>query len=92
MSIIAQLVEGKITWSQAETQIEGWFKGILSSNPAIATDVAAAQSDLKQVASDALGLADTALGPIISAGALSVEGAATVALTAAGVGFDLNAG
>jgi len=87
MSIISQLAEGKITWSQAETQVAGWFGKIFAASPpAIQADVTAAEADAKQVASDALGLADTALGPIISAGALAVEGAATVALTAAGVG------
>lgn len=80
MSIISQLAKGAITWQTAVGQIEGWFAKGFASAPAIV------QQDAKQAASDALGLADTALGPIIAAGALAVEGAATTALTAAGVG------
>ncbi len=80
MSIISQLAKGAITWGEAETQIETWFGKAWSGVPSTV------QADAKQAASDALGLADTALGPIIAAGALAVEGAATTALTAAGVG------
>ena len=66
MSIISQLFSGKITFSQAESQAETWFSTILSKAPAsVQGDVATGLSDLKQAASDAVGLADTALGGIL---------------------------
>ncbi len=78
MSIFSQLIERKITWSQAATQIEGWFSKGFSELPSVA------QSDAKQAASSVLGVADTLLGPIIAAGALTVEGAANTGLAALG--------
>lgn len=84
MSIITQLLGGKITWSQAEAEAESWFAKIAGAAPAGAVaDAGAALSDLKQAASDALGLADTALGPIFAVGTAAVETAANTALVAA---------
>jgi len=83
MSILSQLFSGKITFSQAESQVDTWFSTILSKAPAaVQGDVATASSALKQAASDAVGLADTALGGILATGSTIVESAANTALNA----------
>ena len=91
MSILSQLFNGKIDFSQAVAQGEQWFSTILSKAPAaVQSDVATALSDFKQAASDAVSLADTALGPILLVGTTAVEVAANTALTAA-IGGTANA-
>ena len=76
MSIISDAAHGKISWLTAAGEIGTWFKQIFdASPPAVQAIVTMAESDLKQVASDVIGLADTALGPIIGIGAAAVEGA-----------------
>ena len=82
MSILSQLLHKQISWSQAASEIEGWFGHLPAP---IQADAQAAKTQLKQSASDALGLADTALGPIFAAGAVAAEGAANTAFTALGV-------
>jgi hypothetical protein len=85
MSILSDAFSKRITWTTAATQIGQWFAQILGPNASgeAAQQAGALMSDLKQAASDAIGLADTALGPILAAGALAVEGAADTALKAA---------
>jgi hypothetical protein len=51
----------------------------------VQADIKLVETNFEQVASDALGLADTAMGPILSVATVSVEAAANTALTAAGV-------
>ena len=84
MSILSQLFSGKITFSQAITEGQQWFDAILAKSPAaVQSDVAQGLSDFKQAASNAVALADTALGPILAVGTTAVEAAANTALTAA---------
>lgn len=84
MSILSQLAEKKITWAQASTQIENWFGKIGGAAPAtVQADLNAAKEDLKQAASNVLGLADTALGPIIATATTAVSAAVQGALTSA---------
>lgn len=78
MSILSDLINKRITWKQAAGEIESWFAHLGGSPIA-----QAAESAAKQVASDAAGMGETALGPIIDAGVITVEGAAKTALTAA---------
>lgn len=84
MSILTDLLQKKISFSQAVSQGEAWFSSILTHAPsAVQSDVAAGLSDFKQAASDAVALADTALGPILVVGTTTVEAAANTAITAA---------
>lgn len=82
MSILSDLLNGKITFGQAVTEGGQWFSAILAkAPPEVQSDVAAGLSDFKQAASNAVMLADTALGPILAVGTVAVESAANVALT-----------
>lgn len=85
MSILSDAFGKRITWTTAATQIGQWIAQILGPNASAeaAQEAGALMSDLKQAASDAIGLADTALGPILAAGALAAEAAADTALKAA---------
>lgn len=84
MSILSQLFAGKITFNQAVAQGEQWFSTLLTKAPTVVqSDVAQGLSDFKQAASNAVALADTALGPIMAIGTTAVEAAATTALTTA---------
>ena len=87
MSILSQLFEHKITFSQAITEGESWFNNILTHAPAVVqADVAQALSDFKQAASNAIALADTSLGPILAVATTAIEAAANTALTSATAG------
>ena len=84
MSILSQLFAGKITFNQGVSEGEQWFSTILSKAPAsVQSDVAVGLSSFKQAASNAVALADTAIGPIRATGVTIVESAANTALTAA---------
>ena len=83
MSIISQLLSGKISFGTAVVQIEQWFAKELSGSSPAAAAAQAAVSDLKQAASNAVFLADTAPGGLLNTGAVAVEGAANAAITAA---------
>ena len=84
MSILSQVFEKKISWSTGLSEATGWFGTLIAkASPAVQEDAAVGLTDFKQTLSDAVGLADTALGPILSTGTLAVEAAANAALTAA---------
>lgn len=86
MSIISDAATGKTTWATAGGLIAQYIAkafGQTSADPVVAQQAGQLMTDLKQAASDAIGLADTALGPIIGAGALAVEAAMDAALTRA---------
>lgn len=82
MAILNQLLEKKITFNQAVAKSEAWFAALVGKNPAIKADADAALSDFKQAASNAVGLADTAIGPILALGTNTVEASAQAALLA----------
>lgn len=85
MSIVLDLLKGKITWDTAEAEIEGWGAKIVSNfenDPAVVAATGGVVSDLKQAASDALSTADTLAGPIIAAAAETMSAAITAAATA----------
>ena len=64
MSILSELINRQITWTQAKTRIEAWFAGIAAKLPdPLKPAVAAAESELKQAASNAVDYADQALAP-----------------------------
>jgi hypothetical protein len=81
MSIISQLLAGKITWTQAVTEIDSWAEGLFAkTSPEFHTAIAAAVTDVKQGASDAISLADTLAGPLITTAAAAAGTAFTVAV------------
>lgn len=87
MSIFSQLINGKLTFSQAVTQGEAWFSTLLAkAPPGVQADVANGLSSFKQAASNAIAIADTALGPILATATLAVEAAANTALDSATAG------
>lgn len=61
MSIVTDLIEKKITFSTAVSQFGSWLGKTLGSDQALNTAGADALSVLKQGASDAIALGDTAL-------------------------------
>jgi hypothetical protein len=73
MSILTDLLHKKITWQTAVTQIEAWGAKLVAGNPILQATAGAVMSDLKQAASDAITLADTAAGPLIATGAEAVN-------------------
>lgn len=92
LNIIAQIVnegeklvhEGATIWHTVVTDIEADVAKITGGNPAAQAAVAALASDVKQGASDALGVAGTMLGaaqPLIVNGAEAAANAALLALT-----------
>lgn len=84
MSILSQLFEGKITFDQAVLAGGQWFSTLLTKAPtSVQQDVSQGLSDFKQAASNAVALADTALGPILAVGTVAVNTAVNGALTSA---------
>jgi hypothetical protein len=88
MSLVTQLIEKKITWTQFAAGVEAWTAKEFGLQPAaVQADVQAAQDDLKQVASTALGLADTAVGGFITTGTAAAEVAANTFIMSASGGI-----
>lgn len=83
MSILTDLLSHKITFSQAVAEGEQWAANLVKNNPAATAFAGAALSDLKQAASNAVDLADKALGPIVHAGSIAVQTAANAAIISA---------
>lgn len=83
LSILTDLIQKKITFSQAEQEIVSWATHLTASDPTAAAAVGALVSDAKQAASDAITIGDTALGAIIAPASLAVETAVESALSAA---------
>ena len=82
MSILSQLIHGKITWAQALTDIEAWAGALLDKAPLPIHDaINAAVKDVKQGASDAIALGDTLAGPLIDTAASAAGIAFKAAVT-----------
>lgn len=73
MSILTDLLSGKITFSTAETEIGAWFSKLTASNSAVSQATSTLMTDLKQAASDAITVGESAIGPIITDGATALE-------------------
>ena len=73
MSILSDAWTGKTTWTTAAARIESDVSKAFASNPVATQAQSAVLSDLKQAASDAVGLADTLLGQLIGPATLTVE-------------------
>lgn len=89
MSILTQLIEGKITFHDAASQIESWARGIVAKDQTLTSTVGAVMSDVKQAASNAVEMADSALGAYIHPAALATEAALEGALAAVTKGASL---
>lgn len=77
MSILTELLRGKITFTQAAAKAAGWAAGIASHTPALTAAAGELLSAVKQGASEAIGDADTALvahlSPIVEAVETALE-------------------
>jgi hypothetical protein len=83
MSILSDAISGKITFATAAAEAGAWVSRWVQGNPAAQAAAGAVLSDLKQAASNAVALADTALGPIIVGASLSIEASANLAMAKA---------
>lgn len=85
MNILSQIVTGAETvWNNIEKDVENDVAAVEKAFPAAATSVNALGSDVKQGASDALGIGATVLGaaqPAIVTGVNSAADAGLLALT-----------
>lgn len=80
MSILTDLIEKKITFSQAASQALSWGQNLIAHDPALTAMAGAVTSDIKQAASNAVVLADTYVGAAILPAAKGVEVALDAAL------------
>lgn len=83
MSILTDLVNKKITFGSAIAEATQWVQQLVAHDPTLTAAAGVALSDLKQAASNAVDLADKALGPLVAAATLAVEGAANAAIASA---------
>lgn len=80
MSILTELMHGKITFSEAASKAGAWASAIAAHDPALTAAAGAALSVLKQGASDAISIGATALGEHLAPAADAIEAALDVAL------------
>lgn len=83
MSILTDLIEGKITFGQAAAEAGQWASNLVSHDSTLSGAAGAVLSDVKQAASNAVDMADTALGGYILPAAKGVEGLLETALAGA---------
>lgn len=83
MSILTDLAEGKINFHVASQEVGQWAQNLVAHDPTLTAAAGAIVSDLKQAASNAVGLADTALGAFIVPAAKTVEATLDGVLAAA---------
>ncbi len=82
MSILSQLMKGQITWSQAAAETEQWAQNIVSHDQTLTETAGALLTDVKQAASNAISMADSALSSYILPAASATEAALDAALAA----------
>lgn len=92
MGILTDLRAGKITWSQAASEIVAWGESVIKGDPTLTTAVGAVVSNLKQAASDAVTDADGAFSTFIgpATGALETGLEAALAGYTKGVSLTFN--
>lgn len=83
MSILSDAWTGKTTWQTAATRIETDVAKAFASNPIATQASSQILTDLKQAASDAVGMADTLLGQLIGPATVTVEGTVNALLASA---------
>lgn len=89
MSILTDLYHGKITFQQAAQKAEGWASALVAHDPTLTAAAGAILADVKQGASNAIDMADTALGAFIGPAALATETALEAALAGVSKGATL---
>jgi hypothetical protein len=89
MSILSELAHGRITFHQAASEAEQWASQVVAHDPILSGTAATLLTDVKQAASDAIGMADSALGQFIMPAAATVEGALDAALAKATGGVSI---
>jgi hypothetical protein len=80
MSILSELQDKKITFSQAAAQLLGWGEKVVAADPALTAVVGDVISGLKQAASNAVAIADTAFVAFIGPATKGLELALDTAL------------
>lgn len=92
MSILTDLAEGKITFSQAAAEALGWSEKIIAADPVLTNAASAVLADVKQGASNAVGALDTAIGAAVLPASKAVEAAldASLASLTKGVSIPFN--
>lgn len=92
MSILTELLHGKITWDEAKTKAEGWAANVKQADPALGAAADQAVSAVKQGASNAISWADTAmaahLGVVTDSVEAGLEGALSAATHGASIPFN----
>lgn len=83
MSILTDLIHGRIDFAQAASQAEQWAQKIVASNPTATQLAQASLSAVKQGASNMVALADTELAQHYSQIVAGIETAADAALNGA---------
>lgn len=81
MSILTDLLERKITFGQAAQEAAAWASSLISHDPVLSSTASAVLSDVKQGASNAVDMADTAIGVAIVPAAKAAEAALDAALS-----------
>jgi hypothetical protein len=89
VSILTDLIEGKITFSTAALEVEQWGEKLISSDATLTNVAGALVSDAKQAASDAISIGDTALSAVILPASKAVEAALEGALASATKGLSV---
>lgn len=89
MSILTKLLHGEITFSEAISEAAGWAQGVVASDPVFTQAAGDALSAIKQAASDAVTIADSALVPHLAPAADAVEAALETALAGATGGLSV---
>lgn len=83
MSILTELLRGKIKWPEAKAKADGWLAATTAkASPEVKAGLEELTADVKQAASDAIALASTAAAPIILVAGEAVEQAALAAMKA----------
>ena len=80
MSILTELLQKKITWAQAADKLGQFAQSIVHHDATTTTTAAALLSDVKQGASNAVDMADSALSAYILPAAAGVEALLETAL------------
>lgn len=83
MSILTDLLAKKITFSQATAEASAWVSHVFANDQVASAAAAVVLSDLKQAASNAVDLADKALGAVIAPATIAIETAANAAIAQA---------
>lgn len=66
MSITSQLFKKQITFNQAVSEFGQWLSHLIPHDPSVSAASAAILSDFKQAASNAVDMADTAIGSYLA--------------------------